>query len=149
MIIYLFIFLVVVVTVPAAYAADEYVIAGGEKGIRLVPVFYVDTVYCKDYSFHDVGCYDPNADYITIKTGYRDQWTPRGCTVLQHEQGHAWGLHDEVSVGTFADCDNPNDHSATSGQYDPNNFFHGNPHYIWQGYHKTPLNIKLYGEPLT
>ena len=112
----------------SAYAApDESVWAGGEKGVRLVPVFYVDTVYCNGFNLHGKGCYDPNADYITIKTGYRDVWTPRGCTVLQHEQTHAWGFYDEVSVGTLFNCDNPNDKSETQGLYDPNNFFHFAP----------------------
>jgi len=143
-----FIYLIIALTiVPAvAYAApDEYVFAAGEKGNRAVPVYYVDIVYCNGFHLDNVGCYDIDYDYITIKIGYRDLWTPRGCTVLQHEQTHAWGFYDEISVGKLFQCDNPNDHSETQGQYDPDNFFHGNPHYIWQGYDKIPKNIKLYG----
>ncbi len=122
-----FFYLIILLTlVPVlAYAApDEYVWAGGDKGVRQVPVYYVETIYCNGFNLHDVGCYNVDADYITIKIGYRDVWTPRGCTILQHEQTHAWGFYDEVSVGSLFDCDNPNDKSETYGLYDSNNIFH-------------------------
>jgi len=110
-----------------AITIDEYVWAGGEKGVRQVPVFYVETVFCNGFNLDNKGCYDTILDVIIIKDGYRDMWTPRGCTILQHEQSHAWGLYDEVSVGTIFNCDNPNDNSDTQGLYDPNNFFHFAP----------------------
>ena len=113
---------------------DEYVFAGGEKGIRFVPVYYVDTIYCNGFNLDDKGCYDVMNDYITIKIGYRDVWTPRGCTILQHEQTHAWGFYDEVSVSSIFKCDNPVDKSETQGLYDEDNIFHFNPRYEWKGY---------------
>ena len=119
------IFLLIAFSIPLAFAEpDEYVFAGGEKGVRLVPVYYVETIYCNGFNLDDKGCYDVDADYITIKIGYRDVWTPRGCTILQHEQTHAWGFYDEVSVGKLFQCDNPNDKSETQGLYDPNNIYH-------------------------
>ncbi len=131
------IFFLIAFSIPFAFAEPtEYVIGGGEKGIRLVPVYYVDRVYCNDFGLHDVGCYDPNADYITIKTGYRDVWTQRGCTVLQHEQAHAWGLN-EPNVGKFAECPNPHI-DPNRGQYDPDNFFHFDPMYIHVPYEIDP-----------
>lgn len=132
----------------SAYAEPaEYVWAGGEKGVRQVPVYYVETIYCAGFTLHNVGCYDPNFDYITIKDGYRDHWTARGCTVLQHEQTHAWGFDDEVSVGILYNCDNPNDKSNTQGLYDPNNFFHYPPkhEYVVKVYEKDPRMIKWQG----
>ena len=138
MIKYFIYFFIVLTLVPAVvYAApDEFVWAGGEKGSRQVPVYYVETIYCDSFDLHDVGCYDIEYDYITIKAGYRDLWTPRGCTVLQHEQTHAWGFYDEISVGSLFDCDNPNDETDTRGLYDANNFFHFDPRYEWTGYGK-------------
>ena len=141
------IFFLIAFSIPFVFAEpDEYVWAGGDKGARQVPVYYVDTIYCKEFNLHDVGCYNLEYDYITIKIGYRDVWTPRGCTILQHEQTHAWGFYDEVSVGQLFQCDNPNDKSETQGVYDPQNFFHGNPLYEWKGYDQRPNNFKGYNE---
>jgi hypothetical protein len=110
---------------------DEWVWVGGEKGIRQVPVFYVDEVFCNHESINIKGCYDPNDDIITVKEHYKDMWVPRGCTVLTHEIGHAWGL-SEAELDIF-NCDNPNQ-DPNHGKYDKTNIHHWNPIYVWEGW---------------
>lgn len=106
--------------------AVELVWVGGDKGVRQVPVYYVDRVFCNDTWIDNKGCYNGNTDEIKIKIGYESMWVPRGCTVLQHEIGHAWGL-SEAQVGIF-NCANP-DIDPNAMQYDPTNFEHSDPLY--------------------
>lgn len=131
----LFFLLIVLIPIPIAtaedYIPDEFVWAGGEKGIREVPVFYTPKVFCNDDNVDNKGCYDPNEDVITVKESYRDMWVPRGCTVLIHEQGHAWGLN-EAQLGIL-NCPNP--YERPDQQYDADNIHHWNPRYVWEGYH--------------
>ena len=116
--------------------AGQYVWAGGEKGIRQVPVFYVDDVYCNEEDENVKGCYDPNDDIILVKSSHKDQWVSRGCSILLHEQGHAWGL-SEAQLHIF-DCPNPHI-DPNKGQYEKDNIHHWDPLYE----HKPHNSAKL------
>ncbi len=138
--------LLIALTFPIATATeaepDEYVWAGGEKGVRQVPIYSVYTVYCNyEMEEHTKGCYNPNTDEITIQRHYEDKWVPRGCTTKIHEIGHAFGLN-EAELDSLK-CPNPHV-DPNQGQYQNDNFFHRNPLYIWNGYHERPDNFRGY-----
>ena len=118
-----------------ADSPDDYVWVGGDKGIRQVPIYYVDIVECKgEINIHYKGCYKGEGDYITFVKGYNLHfWALPGCTIWDHEIYHAWGI-DHVEMEQF-NCPHPNTISHNSMQYDETNVAHWNPIYVWEGYH--------------
>lgn len=113
--------------------ADDFIIA--ENPPRVVPIFYVDEFNCSEDDTHTKGCYDPNADVILLVESSQYMHASTGCSIRQHEINHANGLHHGRDMPPS--CSNPNDNSDTFGLYDPDNFFHFDPMYIWTGYGPT------------
>lgn len=127
----LFFFLLFVL--PAA-TPDDSVWVGGDKGLREVPIYYLDIVPCNSQSEHIKGCYKHMEDIIIFKNGIDVySWAMPGCTIWDHEIYHAWG-YDHVEMEQF-NCPHPNTVNHNSMQYDENNVAHWNPMYIWEGYH--------------
>lgn len=106
---------------------DELVWVGGDKGIRQVPIYYVD-----ELPAHVKGVYLANEDIIYVMNGYQTQWAQPGCNVRDHEIYHAWG-YDHVSMSEF-NCDNPHSEDPMWGTYQEGLTKHWNPNYQWEGY---------------
>ena len=120
---------------------DDYVWVGGDKGLRQVPIYYVDNIseFCVNNSIHIKGCYKTFEDIIIFVKNYDLHfWALPGCTIWDHEIYHAWG-YDHVEMNQF-NCPHPNTVSHNSMQFEEGNQKHWNPNYEWNGYgveHRT------------
>ncbi len=108
-----------------ANGQPEMIWVGGEKGLRQIPVYYVDTVVCgHKESPHIKGCYKSLEDIIIFKKNYdSDTWAMPGCTIWMHEVLHAWG-YDHVEMHKF-NCPNPV--WTEPKEYDPNGLIQTQP----------------------
>jgi hypothetical protein len=111
----------------AADHPDEIVWVGGDKGLRQVPIYYVE-----ELDGDIKGVYRASEDSIYIMQGWGDKWALPACTIRQHEILHAWG-YDHVSMSQF-NCPNPNSDDPMWGTYQEGLTKHWNPHYEWTGY---------------
>lgn len=126
-------FFIFIFILPAGLP-DDTVWVGGDKGIREVPIYYVDEVHCNGFNEHNKGCYSSGLDAISFLKGYDvHTWAMPGCSIWNHEIIHAWG-YDHVSMQIF-NCPNPNvDYDSL--QYDETFVKHWDPNYEWEGYGK-------------
>ena len=113
---------------------DEWVWVGGDRGLREVPIYYVDFL-----EGHIKGKYFAGHDAIIVERDRVHSWAMPGCTVRDHEIYHAWG-YDHVSMMQF-NCPHPSSESYNPMQYNHNNTAHWNPNYEWNGYGVEPRTI--------